>query len=115
VDDRGREIYSNVLLKTSLNVQECSEGYFRGVPSSVVCALGENDRGMTTDACQGDSGGPMECFIDNISYVCGIVSYGEVCPLHNGMAGVYTRVSYYRQWIRRVLENDFNSRADLDC
>lgn len=47
------------------------------------------------DACFGDSGGPLAS--KRILY--GIVSFGYGC---GKVAGVYVKVSYYRDWIKAV-------------
>nr|CAD7570185.1 unnamed protein product [Timema californicum] len=47
------------------------------------------------DACQGDSGGPL--VHDNV--LVGVVSWGIGCA-RAGNAGVFTKVSHFRDWIR---------------
>ena len=52
------------------------------------------------DTCQGDSGGPLYYSETSLNkYVlAGITSYGYQCGLPN-YPGIYTRVSYYMNWI----------------
>uniref|UniRef100_A0A673GPK2 trypsin n=1 Tax=Sinocyclocheilus rhinocerous TaxID=307959 RepID=A0A673GPK2_9TELE len=52
------------------------------------------------DSCQGDSGGPLVCTdASGLSYVWGIVSWGDKCGEPNH-PGVYTKVAHYFDWIR---------------
>ncbi|KAB0354413.1 hypothetical protein FD755_022951 [Muntiacus reevesi] len=51
------------------------------------------------DACRGDSGGPLVGKdIKDTWYLIGIVSWGDNCGQRN-KPGVYTKVTYYRNWI----------------
>ena len=72
------------------------------IPDSVLCA-GQDEGGV--DACQGDSGGPLmglEPKTDRI-YLAGVVSWGIGCG-REGLYGVYTKVSNYRQWIDQYIK-----------
>uniref|UniRef100_A0A3B4CSH4 trypsin n=1 Tax=Pygocentrus nattereri TaxID=42514 RepID=A0A3B4CSH4_PYGNA len=52
------------------------------------------------DSCQGNSGGPLVCEdASGLSYVWGIVSWGQKCG-EAGSPGVYTKVAHYFEWIR---------------
>ena len=58
-----------------------------------------------SDTCQGDSGGPLMSFTNNQWMLVGITSYGTGCALAD-YPGVYTRVSYYVDWINCFLTNN---------
>ena len=66
---------------------------------SQVCA--GNIIGGGLDACQGDSGGPLVCDGGKLdSYLLtGVVSWGYDCGKPN-YPGVYSRVTYFLDWIR---------------
>uniref|UniRef100_A0A8D2KKH4 Peptidase S1 domain-containing protein n=1 Tax=Urocitellus parryii TaxID=9999 RepID=A0A8D2KKH4_UROPR len=72
--------------RTKTKVQFTKEG--------MVC--GYNDEGK--DSCQGDSGGPLVCEYNTTWIQVGIVSWGIGCGRF-GYPGIYTEVSYYRDWI----------------
>ena len=102
---------SDTLLETTVNYvsnEECKEAY---ADITVQFGLEITDDMMCgykryTDACQGDSGGPMflgkEGEIGDRPTQVGIVSWGEECALP-GYPGVYTRVSYFAEWIKETV------------
>ncbi|XP_055586916.1 serine protease persephone-like [Uranotaenia lowii] len=74
--------------------------------STQICALGRDDRNVTTaDACEGDSGGPLELITKNRRYIVGITSSGKPCGTANS-PGIYTRVSQYIGWIESIVWPD---------
>ncbi|MBN3300657.1 HGFA factor, partial [Amia calva] len=78
---------------------QCSKPdvYGTEVNENMLCA----NSNQCVDACQGDSGGPLACEKNGVSYLYGIVSWGEGCG-NSKKPGVYTRVSQYVDWINRV-------------
>ncbi|XP_069833459.1 hepatocyte growth factor activator [Dendropsophus ebraccatus] len=92
--------YASVLQEAMVPIvsdNKCSspEVYGSELSENMFCA-GNFD--CNIDACQGDSGGPLACQKDKISYLYGIVSWGDGCGRLN-KPGVYTKVSNYVQWI----------------
>ena len=60
------------------------------------------------DSCQGDSGKGLLSFPSHPrtqAVQLGIVSAGIGCG-REGIPGIYTRVSHYRQWIDAVLQGE---------
>ena len=104
--------YSVVLMRVPLDVMndaECGKtAYYRiRTGASTICAARPGK-----DTCTGDSGGPL--LLNTVrrkgdddegtrtTTQIGIVSWGKGCADANA-PGVYTRVSAYRDWIRRAM------------
>jgi secreted trypsin-like serine protease len=103
---------SVVLMRVPLDVMnenDCAKtAYYRvRTGPKTVCASRTGK-----DTCTGDSGGPLMLNIDRrqsddaeserkVTQI-GIVSWGKGCA-QEGNPGVYTRVSAYRDWIRRAM------------
>ncbi|NWI12658.1 TM11C protease, partial [Crypturellus soui] len=81
-----------------ISTRICNMGhvYHGAITPGMLCAGYLEGR---VDACQGDSGGPLvNANSRGIWYLVGIVSWGDECAKRN-KPGVYTRVTYYRDWI----------------
>ncbi|XP_041132843.1 hepatocyte growth factor activator-like isoform X1 [Polyodon spathula] len=83
--------------------EQCSrpEVYGTELTSNMLCAGYLTD--CRRDACQGDSGGPLACEQDGISYLYGIISWGDGCGRTN-KPGVYTKVTNYVNWINSIIK-----------
>ncbi|KAF4096221.1 complement factor I [Onychostoma macrolepis] len=78
-------------------IGDCQNYYKDRFHTGMECA---GDLEGKVDSCQGDSGGPLVCTDrSGLSYVWGIVSWGEKCGEPNH-PGVYTKVAHYFDWIR---------------
>ncbi|XP_072552176.1 complement factor I [Salminus brasiliensis] len=78
-------------------IGECKKYYKDRLHEGMECA---GDLDGRVDSCQGDSGGPLVCKdASGLSYVWGIVSWGEKCG-EADYPGVYTKVAHYFEWIR---------------
>ncbi|XP_009908400.1 hepatocyte growth factor activator [Dryobates pubescens] len=96
--------YSNVLQETLIPIiseEKCRspEIYGAEMTENMFCA-GYFD--SKSDACQGDSGGPLACEENEISYLYGVISWGDGCGRVN-KPGVYTRVTNYVKWINEKI------------
>merc|ERR1712113_759728 len=62
---------------------------------------GNTDGGV--DACQGDSGGPLICEQQGRAILAGLTSWGAGGCAKNGYPGIYGDISFYINWIRKVV------------
>ncbi len=91
----GGKIVSNSLCQRQ-------NGSIRKVLDSMIYSGGQEEG---KGACFGDSGGPLQCKINDVWTQVGIVSWGKPCA-HIEHADVYTRVSYYIDWIHEKMNNN---------
>lgn len=69
---------------------------------NMICAGGDG----VISGCQGDSGGPLSCLVDGVWRIHGVVSYGPAgrCNQYKKPT-VFTRVSYFLDWIDSVMQS----------
>ena len=83
---------------------ECSQQMsYTSITSNQFCA-GYYEGGI--DACQGDSGGPLIINFGGRWVQMGVISYGVECAKAY-KPGVYTKVSRYRSWIEKKIQDIF--------
>lgn len=97
--DTGDRTVLNQVRLPVVNHNTCKRADYYGIHmlNSMICA-GYEEGGK--DACQRDSGGPFVCYnaVNDRWYVHGVASWGIGCALPM-RPGVYTRVTFYIDWI----------------
>lgn len=100
-------------LKTTVNIisnEQCRQAYSNvnnneiQVEPFILCTGSDTDH----DACSGDSGGPLVCRTKgdyNQLRIAGVVSTGQGCG-DSRYPGIYTRVSWYGDWIEKVMNGN---------
>lgn len=74
------------------------------VTDNMFCA---GDIGGGKDSCLGDSGSAFVMKDDDVHYVKGIVSWGITPCGKKGTYGVYTQVSRYLDWIKKIMSENY--------
>uniref|UniRef100_A0A3B3QH29 Neurotrypsin n=1 Tax=Paramormyrops kingsleyae TaxID=1676925 RepID=A0A3B3QH29_9TELE len=101
--DTGRA-YSKTLQQAAvsqLHKRHCEAHYPGQFTARMLCA-GNTPSEPWVDSCRGDSGGPLVCERTGGRWVLyGVTSWGYSCRLQNS-PGVYTKVSAFVPWIRRL-------------
>lgn len=96
--------------------QACLRENGRFAGPGTICAVARDDAGAIVagrDSCQGDSGGPLTRNNGQGSrLLVGIVSNGYGCAA--GRPGLYTRVSYYEDWIAQARKAVVSGKVVLD-
>ena len=97
--DEAETEFSNTLNQVDVNYvtnEECRRDHRGEVTLEMMCAEAPG-----VDACYGDSGGPLlltPTDDSNDDRLVGIVSWGRGCA-NEDYPGVYTRISYFYDWI----------------
>jgi len=100
--------YSPVLLEADVDVisqTECREIYGGNISDDMLCCLSPSDGPVSQGACKGDSGGPlMVTDENNSSYsLIGVVSWGPDWCMSQQAPGVYSRITFNRNWITETI------------
>lgn len=86
-----------------VDTEQCQKTYGDNLnPLHVICA-GYKDGKI--DSCQGDSGGGLLSLKNGRWNVYGVTSFGDECGKENAY-GIYTRTSFYVNWIRKIVLNN---------
>jgi len=119
-------IISNEECKISLNEKlegqedlksKMNKALPQGLNYGLLCAKGEqvpgSDPAIYKGSCRGDSGGPLTTKDpENRVTLAGIVSGGLGCG--KGFPGWYTKVEFYNEWIKCIVENGRNGGNQQD-
>lgn len=97
--------YSKTLQQAPLSLlprRHCQQHFHSAFTSRMLCA-GSIQPERRVDSCRGDSGGPLVCERPGGGWVVfGVTSWGHACRTQQS-PGVYTKVSVFSSWIRKVI------------
>ncbi len=100
--------YSKTLQQAPLSLlprRHCQQHFHSAFTSRMLCA-GSIQSERRVDSCRGDSGGPLVCERPGGGWVVyGVTSWGHACRTQQS-PGVYTKVSAFSSWIRKVIGHD---------
>uniref|UniRef100_A0A8C7X4N0 Neurotrypsin n=1 Tax=Oryzias sinensis TaxID=183150 RepID=A0A8C7X4N0_9TELE len=109
--DTGRS-YSKTLQQAPLSLlprRLCQQYFHSAFTSRMLCA-GSVQSDRRVDSCRGDSGGPLVCERPGGGWVIyGVTSWGHACRTQQS-PGVYTKVSAFSFWIRKIIRRDEKTR-----
>lgn len=95
---------SNHLMMANIGIMEdsfCKDAYSNFNSKKMLCAGTESG---VRDSCNGDSGGPFQAlFPDGRVYLLGSVSFGDSKCGRARLPGVYTRQTYYLNWVKETI------------
>jgi len=84
---------------------DCNNAWRPIKEATQLCALGARVASeLNADSCMGDSGGPLFCRVENELQLTGIVSFGGAKCGDPDRPGVYTRASFYENWINSMID-----------
>jgi secreted trypsin-like serine protease len=99
------EVPSKELVRLNVPVltrAQCDAAYPGIISVTEMCAGGKKNK----DACSGDSGGPLILEQSTGDVLVGVVSWGQACGTKDkAKPGVYSRVSYVKNWIQDITPN----------
>ena len=89
-----------------LQIEKCTNVYRKiRISYKHICAGGK--KGL--DSCTGDSGGPLQSpgiYNNDVRFIqYGVVSFGLTSCGSPGFPGVYTKVSYFMDWILNTIRH----------
>merc|ERR1712033_77627 len=87
----------NILQEAAVDVftpSTCKDSYGSAIRDSHICV----GKKYKSGACSGDSGGPLVCKKGDSYPLAGVTSFGMI-TCSTQYPSVYTRISYYRDWI----------------
>lgn len=97
-DQKGSEKLKVANVTIERGRVDCESGRAT-LTNKMLCA-----KGALQNVCRGDSGGPLMCKRENRTTLCGLISGGhKSCDTR--YHSVFTRISQYRVWIKRQIED----------